>query len=219
MPIGFVSRWQRVVDCIGSSCRSTIQTLILSSGAPTTIRTPGATSLTSGNIRYCTNNPILIENLDVSPVTSGGYYILAVFNSDRTPGNFSFIPQAGNDVILGSSIISAPGNPGSVVECTPPFTVATYPDAASITGLTITGNGITNSSTGVFSPSVAGIGSHTITISGSPYGCAQRIGTYTINVTPCPYQQRQKNKRGTELPGFNSRTGSLSHSGSIGDSL
>jgi len=165
---------------------------------------PGATSLTSGNIRYCTNNPILIENLDVSPVTSGGYYILAVFNSDRTPGNFSFIPQAGNDVILGSSIISAPGNPGSVVECTPPFTIATYPDAASITGLTFTGNGITNSSTGVFSPSVAGIGSHTITISGSPYGCAQRIGTYTINVTPCPYPPSISNPSGRNVICWNS---------------
>jgi hypothetical protein len=160
---------------------------------------PGTAALNASNIRYCTNSPILIENIDVSPVSVGSYYILAVFNADRTPGSFSFVPQTGNNVVLGSSIVSAPINPSTIAACTPPFNIQTFPSSGNITNVSFSGNGITNSTTGTFDPSVAGVGTHNITITGSPYGCAPRAAIYTITVSNCPFTPTISNPSGQNV--------------------
>jgi hypothetical protein len=166
---------------------------------PFTNPDPGVSALNAANTRFCTNDPILVENLVVNAVVSNSYYILAVFNSDRTAGNFSFVPQANNNVVLGSAILSAPANPSTITQCTPPFTIATFPVASQISNLNYSGNGIIDAANGVFSPSLAGVGTHSITITGSPYACAPRIGIYNITVSPCPYAPSISNPSGQNV--------------------
>jgi len=171
---------------------------------PFTNPDPGASALTASNRRFCTNDPILVENLTLSSVVANSYYILAVFNMDRTAGNFSFVPQANNNVVLGSTIVSNPSNPATITQCTPPFTISTLPAASQISNLNFSGNGIIDAANGIFSPSVAGIGTHTITITGSPYACAPRSALYTITVNPCPYQPSIQNPSGRTIICWNS---------------
>ena len=81
--------------------------------------------------------------------------------------SFHYIPPS-------TAVITAPSTSFCTIES--PITLT-----ASVSGGTWSGTGITNASTGVFNPAVAGVGAHTITYS-VPGGCVQP-GTITLNVT------------------------------------
>ncbi|MFM8317475.1 MAG: hypothetical protein ACKOAV_03780, partial [Bacteroidota bacterium] len=121
----------------------------------------------------------------VANVVQNRYYILFISNQEGYAGTFSFRPAVGNGAIFTSTISSAITNPLTIAQCSPPFSISTWPSSADITGLTFSGPGV-NPSTGSFDPDIAGVGTHLITISGNPYGCGVTSATYSISVTNCP---------------------------------
>lgn len=145
---------------------------------------PVLSDLNSTTVLACSNSPALLDTL-VANVVQNRYYILFISNQEGYAGTFSFRPAVGNGAIFTSTISSAITNPLTIAQCSPAFSISTWPSSADITGLTFSGPGV-NPSTGSFDPDIAGVGTHLITISGNPYGCGVTSATYSISVTNCP---------------------------------
>lgn len=145
---------------------------------------PVLSDLNAASILGCSNSPALLDTV-VANVIQNRYYILFISNQEGYAGTFSFRPTVGNGAIFTSTVASAISNPLTISQCSPPFTISTWPSSADISGLTFSGPGV-NPSSGSFDPDIAGVGTHLITISGNPYGCGVTNATYSISVTNCP---------------------------------
>jgi len=146
---------------------------------------PGISALNASNRRYCSNRPTLLDTVQLNNVTTHEFYLLMVVSQEGLPGSFNFVPLAGNTAQLGTTIRSAFNNPTTLQSCSPPYQIVTWPAASDITNVSFSGPGV-NPSTGVFDPTLAGVGVHTIIISGNPYNCGNTQSVaYTVNVIAC----------------------------------
>lgn len=147
---------------------------------------PGLSALVPANRAFCSNNPILLDNIALNNVAANQFYLMMVVSQEGNSGSFSFIPQAGNTASIGTAIRFCFANPTTISSCSPSFELCTWPALSHISNFSFSGPGV-NPTTGVFSPSLAGVGVHTITLVGNPYGCGSTlVANYTVNVTACP---------------------------------
>jgi len=147
---------------------------------------PGLSAFVPANRAFCSNDPILLDNIVLNNVAAQQFYLMMVVSQEGNPGTFSFIPQAGNTASIGTAIRFCFANPTTITSCTPSFQLCTWPAISDISNVTFSGPGV-NPTTGLFSPSLAGVGTHTITVLGNPYGCGStQSANYTINVVACP---------------------------------
>lgn len=145
---------------------------------------PSISDLNASNIIACTNSPSLVDTI-VASVIQNRYYILLLSNQEGYKGTVFFRTTVGNTAILTSTIAPSITNPITVVQCSAPFVINTWPSSSDISNLTFSGPGV-NPNTGSFDPNTAGVGNHVITISGNPYDCGSTTTTYSISVTNCP---------------------------------
>lgn len=147
---------------------------------------PGLSALVPANRAFCSNNPILLDNIVLNNVAAQQFYLMMVVSQEGNQGSFSFIPQAGNTASIGTAIRFCFANPTTITSCTPSFQLCTWPAISDISNVVFSGPGV-NPTTGLFSPSLAGVGTHTITVLGDPYGCGStQSAYYSINVVACP---------------------------------
>lgn len=104
--------------------------------------------------------------------TQGQWYKLIVANFSGSPTNISMTQTAGTGGLGGPLAFSATGA-GPFFSTDAAVVLGTSPPASdpNVSITSITGTGVTNTSTGDFDPAVAGIGTHTITLVGTSYGC------------------------------------------------
>lgn len=139
-----------------------------------------------GSPIQCSNSTVFVDTLNVN-VSANQYYVLLVTNPEGRNGAFSFVPTPNvNTAIIGNTLTFNPSLPSSVLVCSAPFLVETFPSTSNIRNLVFLGSGV-DSVTGLFNPSIAGVGSHTILVFGNPFGCTSTLSaTYQINVTALP---------------------------------
>jgi hypothetical protein len=113
------------------------------------------------------------EQIDFTGAQQGEFYMLLVTNFSDLATDITLAPNAGHTATLSGPldfdlVSSGPFTTNSGVqdlETAPPST------DPSVTVNSFSGTGITNATTGEFDPSIAGIGTHTITVDGTSYGC------------------------------------------------
>lgn len=146
--------------------------------------------LFSQNPLACSNSIILVDTIRLFNLAPGGFYFILVTNPEGRNGTFSFVPDSRNNVTFDNSLKFDDNLPSSVRICAAPFLLTTIPSTSSVNPITFTNitNGLgVNAQTGLFTPSVAGLGLHRIVVVGNPYEClSQKRDTISIQVVSDP---------------------------------
>ena len=133
---------------------------------------------------HCSNSPILVDNIVINNQPSGAYYVIMVANQQGLNNSFRFVPNPGHTAVFGTSLSITLPNLVTVRSCDAAFPI-TYVPSVGVADLTFSGAGVNSS--GTFNPSVAGVGTHIITVSGRPFNCPSvRTATCTVQVLPSP---------------------------------
>lgn len=127
----------------------------------------------------CSFSSSATEQIDITGAVAGQTYLLLVTNYSNSNTQIS-LNQNGGTATLGTPITINPAGPYTTTSSA--VTLTSNPSAGSpnVTNVSWSGSGITNSATGVFNPALANVGSNTITLSATIYGCASTATTTIV---------------------------------------
>ncbi len=146
----------------------------------------------TGTPKDCGYTDAANEYVNINNVQAGEFYVLLITNYKNQPTNVTLQPHASNTAQLGGPLqITFDSLANPLFMGASAFVIPTNPAVTNVnvTGEVFSGPGITNATTGLFNPTTAGVGVHTITVTATSYGCAA-TATKRMNVrtaaTPLP---------------------------------
>ncbi|MCG8894684.1 hypothetical protein G1K73_13125, partial [Tenacibaculum finnmarkense] len=126
------------------------------------------------------------EQIDVSGVLAGQTYILMIANYSGEATDVTLSPN--NDHGINTATLGGPlgfdviqPDSYSVLDSPANMIISPAITDPNISSVNFSGTGITDATNGVFDPSVAGVGIHTVTVTGTSYACSV-VRTIDINV-------------------------------------
>ncbi|MEW7290749.1 DUF7507 domain-containing protein [Aquimarina sp. 2304DJ70-9] len=127
------------------------------------------------------------EQIDVPGVLAGEVYILMINNFSGAATDITLTPNNNhgtNTATLGGplSFSATQTNTFTVIDAPQNLQISPPATDPNVSGVTFSGTGITDTTNGTFDPSVAGVGTYTITVTGTSYLCPV-VGTIDVTVT------------------------------------
>ncbi|MCK0158746.1 hypothetical protein MWU65_16255, partial [Cellulophaga sp. F20128] len=130
-----------------------------------------------GNPFDCSYDPGPTEQIDIPNVKRGESYILLIANYSGISTNITLVPNnAGSGVNtagLGGPLAFSDTQTQQFALNSPPSNLQTNPAIGdpNLSNVNFSGSGITNAANGTFDPAIAGLGTHTVTVTGDSWGC------------------------------------------------